>query len=77
MIFLFQISGGLCLVACILFPFGWANNSEVTQICGPDSSAFNPGENNSQHSLFSYHHNTSLHIELLQRQAGCFLVLYE
>ncbi|KAL5965937.1 LHFPL tetraspan subfamily member 6 protein, partial [Taenia solium] len=35
--------GTLCLVACIAYPFGWSNNSEISQICGPESGTYELG----------------------------------
>lgn len=39
-------AGGLCLLACLLFPVGWAadTNSEVAQICGDESRPFQAGK---------------------------------
>ncbi|CDS43363.1 lipoma HMGIC fusion partner [Echinococcus multilocularis] len=36
-------AGALCLVACLVYPFGWSNNSEILQICGPGSGSFKLG----------------------------------
>ncbi|KAF5405379.1 Lipoma HMGIC fusion partner [Paragonimus heterotremus] len=37
------ISGSLVLACCALYPFGWAENSEVHQICGERKSRFDLG----------------------------------
>uniref|UniRef100_A0A5K3EKV5 LHFPL tetraspan subfamily member 6 n=1 Tax=Mesocestoides corti TaxID=53468 RepID=A0A5K3EKV5_MESCO len=37
------VAGSLCLVACFAYPFGWSDNTEILQICGPESGVFKLG----------------------------------
>ncbi|VDK22746.1 unnamed protein product [Taenia asiatica] len=41
--YVYLVAGTLCLVACIAYPFGWSNNSEISQICGPESGTYELG----------------------------------
>ncbi|GAA55552.1 lipoma HMGIC fusion partner homolog [Clonorchis sinensis] len=40
---LLLVSGSLVLACCVLYPLGWSDNPEVTQICGDRSSVFHLG----------------------------------
>ncbi|KAL5105172.1 LHFPL tetraspan subfamily member 6 protein [Taenia crassiceps] len=41
--YVYLVAGALCLVACIAYPFGWSNNSEISQICGHASGSYKLG----------------------------------